>query len=200
MLVAKSSACLLPKTLYSYLPKTLYSYLPITDAKAQFNTLGKSAARKSNSTPKDNSGVAVKGEQASDTLQKGGQGNLEIPRLHAPLRSLIITSEAGWRMHPLSGKWTNHHGIDLRAYFEPVFAVMDGLVEKAGYDERSGFYIRLNHSPFITSSYAHLSDIKVREGATIKAGDIIGISGNSGTSTGPHLHFKIRYSGDTAML
>jgi murein DD-endopeptidase MepM/ murein hydrolase activator NlpD len=102
--------------------------------------------------------------------------------------------------HPLSGKWTQHHGIDLRAYFEPVFAVMDGVVGMAGYDERYGFFIRLNHSPLLKSSYAHLSEIKVKEGEAVHAGQVIGISGNSGNSTGPHLHFKIRYSGDTAML
>jgi murein DD-endopeptidase MepM/ murein hydrolase activator NlpD len=163
-------------------------------AKAQFNTLGESAARRSNSTPKDNSGAEVKVEQASDTLQKGDQWNTEIPRLHAPLRLLIITSGAGWRMHPETGKLTLHQGIDLRANFESVFAVMDGLVEKAGYDERSGFFIRLIHSPQITSSYAHLSAIKVKEGTNIKAGEIIGISGNSGTSSGPHLHFRIHYT------
>ena len=169
-------------------------------AKAQFNTLGESAARNSKSTPNNNSGAAVKAEQASDTLQKGNQGNTEMPRLHAPLRSLTITSGTGWRMHPLTGKRTLHQGIDLRAYFEPVFAVMDGVVGKAGYDERSGFFIRLNHSPLLKSSYAHLSEIKVKEGEAVHAGQVIGISGKSGTSTGPHLHFKIRYSGDTAML
>jgi murein DD-endopeptidase MepM/ murein hydrolase activator NlpD len=71
---------------------------------------------------------------------------------------------------------------------------MDGLVEKAGYDERSGFFIRLIHSHLIISSYAHLSDIKVKEGEGVKAGQDIGISGNSGMSTGPHLHFNIHYT------
>jgi murein DD-endopeptidase MepM/ murein hydrolase activator NlpD len=166
------------------------------DAKAQFNTLGKSAARKSNSTPKDNSGAAVKAEQASDTLQKGNQGNTEMPRLHAPLWSLTITSGTGWRMHPLTGKRTLHQGIDLRAYFEPVYAIMDGLVEKAGYDKRSGFFIRLNHSPLLKSSYAHLSEIKAKEGEAVQAGQVIGTYGSSGTSTGPHLHFRIYFTGN----
>jgi murein DD-endopeptidase MepM/ murein hydrolase activator NlpD len=71
---------------------------------------------------------------------------------------------------------------------------MDGMVEKVGYDYRSGFYNRLVNSPFLTTSYAHLSDIKLKEGAIIKAGEVIGISGNSGTSTGPHLHFRIYYA------
>lgn len=164
------------------------------DAKAQFNTLGESAVWRPKTTPNNNSGAAVEAEQPSDTLQKGDQGNAEMPKLHAPLRSLIITSGAGRRVHPLTGKWTLHQGIDLRAYFESVYAVMDGVVGKAGYDERSGFFIRLIHSPQITSSYAHLSEIKVKEGEAVKAGQVIGISGNSGTSTGPHLHFRIYYT------
>jgi murein DD-endopeptidase len=114
--------------------------------------------------------------------------------MHAPLKSLRITSGAGWRMHPITGKLTLHQGIDLRAYFEPVYAVMDGTVGKTGYDQRSGFYIRLIHSPFCMTSYAHLSVIKVKEGVIIKAGEVIGISGNSGISSGPHLHFKILHT------
>lgn len=163
------------------------------DAKAQFNTLGEFAARKSKSTTNNNSGAAVKEEKTSDTLLKGDQGKTEMSRLHAPLRSLIITSGTGWRMHPLTGRRTLHQGIDLRAYFEPVYAIMDGLVEKAGYDERSGFFIQLIHPPSITSSYAHLSEMKVKEGETVQAGQVIGISGNSGTSTAPHLHFRVLY-------
>ena len=96
-------------------------------------------------------------------------------------------------MHPITGKITMHQGIDLRADFEPVYAVMDGMVGKAGYDQRSGFFIRLIHSLFVSSSYAHLSVIKVKEGAIIKAGDVLGISGNSGSSTGPHLHLSIHF-------
>lgn len=96
-------------------------------------------------------------------------------------------------MHPVTGKLTMHQGIDLRADFEPVYAVMDGVVEKVGYDNLSGFFIRLIHSPFVSTSNAHLSEIKVKEGAIIKAGKVIGVSGNSGTSTGPHLHFRIQY-------
>lgn len=66
--------------------------------------------------------------------------------------------------------------------------------KKAGHDQRSGFFIRLIHSPFITISYAHLSDIKMKEGDIIKAGYVIGISGNSVANTGPHLHFRIYYT------
>lgn len=99
-----------------------------------------------------------------------------------------------WRTHHITGKMTLHQGIDLVADFEAVYAVMDGMVGKAGYDLRSGFYIRLIHSPFCTSSYAHLSTIKVKEGEIIKAGEVIGMSGNSGTSTGPHLHFWIQFT------
>lgn len=88
-------------------------------------------------------------------------------------------------------------GDRFTAEFEPVYAVMDGMVGKEGYDELSGFYIRLIHSPFIPISYAHLSAIKVKEREIIKAGDLIGISGNSVTSSGPHFHFWIQYKKKT---
>ena len=161
--------------------------------KGQFNSLGVTAAS-GFETARPGCRTSVKALQTIDTIQKGEKENREMPRMHAPLKSLHITSSAGWRMHPITGKMTLHQGIDLRADFEPVYAVMDGIVEKAGYDQRSGFFIRLIHSPFCTSIYAHLSVIKVKEGAIIKAGEVIGISGNSGTSTGPHLHFRIYYA------
>ena len=167
-------------------------FLPLL-VKGQFNTLGAEAAS-GYETTRPSSGTMLKAILPIDTIEKGEKENREMPKMHSPLKSLHITSGAGWRMHPVTGKLTLHQGIDLRANFEPVYAVMDGTVENAGYDQRSGFYIRLIHSPFITSSYAHLSLIKVKEGELIKAGDIIGISGNSGTSSGPHLHFKIYYT------
>jgi murein DD-endopeptidase MepM/ murein hydrolase activator NlpD len=159
----------------------------------QFNTLGVSAACGFETTL-HSSRTSLKAEQSLDTIQKGEKENREMPQMHAPLKSLHITSSAGWRIHPVTGKLTLHQGIDLRADFEPVYSVMDGKVEKAVYDQRSGFYIRLVHSPFCTTSYAHLSVIKVKEGEKIKAGEVIGISGNSGTSTGPHFHFRIHYT------
>lgn len=173
----------------------IMGFIPLK-VKGQFNTLGVSAACGFENT-RPSSQTPLKAAMPIDSLQKGEKENQEMPRMHAPLKSLHITSGAGWRIHPVTGKPTQHQGIDLRADFEPVYAVMDGMVRKAGYDQRSGFYIRLIHSPFITSSYAHLSDIKVKEGAIIKAGDVIGISGNSGTSTGPHLHFRVDYTNVT---
>lgn len=124
--------------------------------------------------------------------------NLEGPyesksiRMHTPLKSLFVTSYNGWRTHPIMGQRMFHHGIDLRADFEPVYAVMDGIVQESGYNQRSGMYIRIVHFSTLGSSYAHLSKIEVKTGQLVKAGDIIGISGNSGISTAPHLHFRIQ--------
>lgn len=167
-------------------------FLPL-HVKGQFNTLGAEAASGYERTLRNSPGITSKALPL-DTLQKGEKDNQEMPRIHAPLKSLHITSGSGWRMHPVTGKLTLHEGIDLRADFEPVYTVMDGAVGKAGYDNRSGFYIRIIHSPFITTSYAHLSAFKVKEGDIIKAGDVIGISGNSGRCTGPHLHFRIQFT------
>jgi murein DD-endopeptidase MepM/ murein hydrolase activator NlpD len=121
---------------------------------------------------------------------KGKYEMKSIP-LHAPLKSLFITSYNGWRTHPIIGKCMFHRGIDLRANYEPVYAIMDGIVLESGYNQRSGMYIRLFHYSKVSSSYAHLSTTRVKKGQLVKVGEIIGISGNSGASNAPHLHFRI---------
>lgn len=109
---------------------------------------------------------------------------------HAPLDSIWPTSSYGPRK--LLGMWW-HNGIDLRAATgTPVYAVSDGTVMEAK-DNPTGYglYVALYHDDF-GSLYAHLSKLLVKKGQRVKAGDIIGYSGNTGASTGPHLHFEIR--------
>lgn len=85
-----------------------------------------------------------------------------------------------------------HNGIDLKAYYEPVFAIADGLVKEASFGDKEGNYIVILHGG-LESIYCHLSTILCKKGQSIKGGECIGISGNSGGSTGPHLHFGIKY-------
>ena len=88
-----------------------------------------------------------------------------------------------------------HAGIDLRANYEAVFAFAEGIITKAGYDAYSGNFITILHSygkEKLTSVYAHLSSLNVKVGDVVQAGQIIGISGNTGYSTAPHLHFALK--------
>lgn len=118
-------------------------------------------------------------------------------------RSFSITSEYGARVHPISGKHSFHAGIDLSAgHGSSVLAVGDGIVVHAAPQSSDlsvgyGNYITIKHTNGYFSRYAHLSKISVSVGDKIKQGEVIGKEGNTGGSTGSHLHFEIRRANDT---
>ena len=109
-----------------------------------------------------------------------------------PLRHMRLTSGYGYRLHPLTGRFQFHQGIDLRARSDTVFAVLAGKVLTSAYDPALGFYIRLGHGGFETL-YGHLSQIFVLAGDSVSASDAVGITGASGLVTGEHLHFAVSY-------
>ena len=109
-----------------------------------------------------------------------------------PLQNIYITSPYGYRNDPFTAKRKFHNGIDLRANYEPCYAILDGVVERIGNDKRSGNFITLRHGNY-TISYCHLSHILVPKGASIQSGTPIAITGSSGRSTAPHLHLSIKY-------
>ena len=112
-----------------------------------------------------------------------------------PLKKIHVTSPFGMRFHPIDKVWKLHNGIDLSAKKEEVYAVLDGVVERTGYNSTSGNFIVLKHVSGITTSYCHLSKNLRLSGDLVKAGDIVAISGNTGKSTNFHLHFVVRKDG-----
>ena len=158
---------------------------------AQFNTLGISNG---DITSVVTSVVisSEKNKREKESIQIAEIPGRENIRFSPPLKKIHITSGAGWRKHPVTGQMLFHSGIDLRADHEPVYVVMDGIVEAIGDDDRSGIWVKLLHADRIRSSYAHLSRLYVTKGDKLNAGDVLGISGNTGRSTGPHLHFSIQ--------
>lgn len=112
-----------------------------------------------------------------------------------PLSSVKINSPYGYRKDPFTGKRKFHNGIDLYARSAKVFAMMQGRVLKVGQDKVSGKYVTLQHGSF-TVSYCHLSQIFVSQGQAVLPGDVVGITGNTGRSTGEHLHLTIRHKGE----
>lgn len=109
-----------------------------------------------------------------------------------------VSSEFGKRKNPFSGEMKAHNGIDLAANeATPVYAIKDGAVAYAiANDPQFGNYIILQHDAGkMTSIYAHLSELYVDQYQNVKKGDIIGLVGQSGMATGPHLHFEIRQNG-----
>lgn len=112
-----------------------------------------------------------------------------------PLSSIKINSPYGYRKDPFSGKLKFHNGLDLHARNAKVYAMLAGKVIKIGQDRRAGKYVTLKHGNF-TVSYCHLSRILAYEGQMVKAGDTVGITGNTGRSTGEHLHITCKHNGD----
>ncbi|WBZ95914.1 M23 family metallopeptidase [Chryseobacterium wangxinyae] len=114
-----------------------------------------------------------------------------------PLNNKItVTSSYGTRTHPIFGTKKMHNGIDLKARFENVYSVLDGIVTATGWDSKGGGnFIKVKHFDRFETSYLHLSEIYYRAGEIVKAGFIIGKSGNTGNSTGPHLHFSVKEFG-----
>jgi murein DD-endopeptidase len=159
----------------------------------QFHTLG--AARRPLNIPKAADTATMPDTEKPNLMPERGtdmrNGTSTSTPLASPLRKIQVTSPRGYRYHPIHGDYAWHAGVDLRAYYEPVYSVLDGRVEQMGVDEIAGSWIRIRHSGDIHSSYAHLSRIDVSPGQTVRAGQRIGVSGNSGRSTGPHLHFRI---------
>lgn len=111
-----------------------------------------------------------------------------------PLNRFIPTSAFGLRIHPITKIWQFHSGTDLRAHYEPVMSVMAGMVSDSGENSILGKYVKINHRG-IESIYAHLSKVFVIPSEQVHSGQVLGISGNSGRSTAPHLHLSIKLAG-----
>lgn len=145
---------------------------------------------------------------ASGTISKGQSLFIPNARLSsASLRDFYgerflwpargrISSPFGYRANPFTGLRTYHSAIDIVVSLgTKVKATSDGRVADTGYNSVFGNYIILKHASGYQSLYAHLSSILVKEGASITQGAVIGLSGNTGQSTGPHLHFSIFKNG-----
>ncbi len=114
----------------------------------------------------------------------------------SPIEYHGITSKFGYRIHPTLKRREFHRGLDMKAKLKtPVHATADGIVEWAGYHKRSGFgnLIILAHVYGFKTYYGHLNRVVVKSGKFVKKGELIGYTGNSGLSNGPHLHYEIRF-------
>ena len=95
-----------------------------------------------------------------------------------------------------------HNGVDLKAHYEKVFSMLPGKVVSVGQNKRSGKYAIIQTAGY-SISYCHLSSVFVRDGQYVNAGEVVAVSGNTGMSTGPHLHLTTRKDGkviDPAIL
>ena len=113
-----------------------------------------------------------------------------------PLSSYRVTSRFGYRIHPIHGNTTFHYGVDLAAVQGTrVNSFAAGTVAETGYNSVYGNYVLVSHSDGFASFYGHLHKIYVKTGTKVSEGQKIAAVGNTGWSTGPHLHFEMRRNG-----
>lgn len=107
-----------------------------------------------------------------------------------------LTSRFGYRLNPFTNKMQMHAGLDIAAApGSPVYAPADGVVIFASYDETYGKLVSIDHGYGVTTRFAHNSQIYVHVGQKVSKYDVIASVGNTGRSTGPHLHYEVRISG-----
>lgn len=118
--------------------------------------------------------------------------DLASQRFVYPLRG-TLSSGFGWRNVSVNGN-RYHAGVDWAASAgTPVRAARDGAVVRAGWWGTYGYAVALDHGDGSETRYAHLSAVHVRAGDVVRQGDVVGLVGSTGASTGPHLHFELRF-------
>jgi murein DD-endopeptidase MepM/ murein hydrolase activator NlpD len=130
-------------------------------------------------------GLTLKVDHYLDTIQS-------VP-LGAPVRG-TITSQFGGRLDPINGEPAFHSGVDIRNNpGTKIVAPADGVVVANGYDNGHGNFLTIDHGNRFQTSYLHLQKDFVKPGDTVARGQVIGLVGNSGRSTGSHLHYEVKY-------
>jgi murein DD-endopeptidase MepM/ murein hydrolase activator NlpD len=129
--------------------------------------------------------------QAGQTPTVSGKGSLS-----APLKSPVVTSTYGSRVHPIYGDIRTHTGVDFKGSTgTPVFAAADGVVLSASVRSGYGNTVIIDQGGQLATLYAHLSSMGVQAGQKVARGATIGAVGATGNVTGPHLHFEVRVNG-----
>lgn len=143
--------------------------------------------------------AAERAAAASAASQGGGGGATWVQgtgQLSAPVNA-PITSNFGWRIHPIYGTRRLHAGTDFGVdEGTPVHAADGGVVVEAGWVSGYGYTVIIDHGNGMSTLYAHNSDVAVSPGQTVSKGQVVSYSGNTGGSTGPHLHFEVRINGE----
>lgn len=109
-----------------------------------------------------------------------------------PLADITVSSRFGMRADPFTGRKSRHSGLDLKANFEDVYSMMEGIVIRMSSDKQAGRYVTVKYGDYAVS-YCHLSQPLVKVGHKVMPGEVIAVSGNTGRSTGPHLHLTVKY-------
>ena len=116
--------------------------------------------------------------------------------LENPIKEGNITSKFGYRISPITNKYSLHTGLDIAAPENTrIYSAYNGIVEKSEYHEINGNYIVIKHSDTLKTTYNHCNKLLVKEGETVRKGDVIALVGQTGYATGNHLHFEVLLNG-----
>lgn len=136
--------------------------------------------------------------QIAKTINSSADRLAHIPSIQ-PISEKDMTQMAsgyGYRVDPIYGTTKHHDGMDFASPIgTPVYATGDGTVTRAEWGGAYGNLVEISHGYNYTTRYAHLSQIKVSAGQKVKRGDLLGLVGTTGKSTGPHLHYEVRFKG-----
>lgn len=138
-------------------------------------------------------------KQITAMLQRSNMANMPVSGSGAMVWPVggTVTSEFGWRTHPITGTQKFHSGIDIGAdYGVPIAAAQSGTVEYAGWISGYGNAVIINHGGGVTTLYGHNESLAVSVGQQVSQGQTIAYCGSTGNSTGPHCHFEVRKNGE----
>ena len=171
---------------------------------AQFNTVGSNYQRKEikiATTPnetEESCDSVMSVDSIKESFESAPVSDEDVIKQYMsvsyPLKAVRIGSGFGMRKHPIMHKYCMHNGVDLQARYEEVYSMFPGTVIAVSQDKRSGKYVTVKSSNY-TISYCHLSAPLVAKGSFVNAGEVIAKSGNTGMSTGPHLHLTTKKDG-----
>lgn len=131
------------------------------------------------------------------SMENRETGRVAIPS-RKPVDSFKLTSQYGFRADPFAGRRARHKGVDMAGPIgTPIYATADGIVGRAQWVGGYGKYVELNHGGEIQTRYGHMSEILVQPNQRVTKGQIIGLMGSTGRSTGSHLHYEVRIAGNS---
>lgn len=133
------------------------------------------------------------GETTKDSGEKADFSPVFLTiKIARPIEKGHISSYFGYRVSPITQKYSLHNGIDIPANENTkIYAVYDGIIEKAEYNSVNGNYIVIKHSGSLKTTYNHCNKLLVQKGDRVKKGECIALVGETGYATGNHLHFEM---------
>lgn len=165
--------------------------IPVQQTKAE-----KEQTATQTTKPEKPSTIIEETEQETTFIPLSSEGETVPILTPVPKLKSKITSPFGVRFHPTLGRPIKHNGVDFGSGRNAeVYAAANGKVILAEYNKSFGNYIIIEHKDGTSSVYAHLEKMTISKGQLVKKGDLIGYTGSTGRSTGPHLHYEVRVNG-----